>query len=151
VVETVAGGAVVSADGLPGLNPSCLQNVQILAVDDDPESRDLMRLQLEMFGAVVTTAASAADALARLPACLEAGQRVVLLADIGMPGEDGYALIRNVRNLPGGGNGRIHAVAVTAYAGPEDRARALALGFDAHFVKPVDPAALVATLSRVAR
>jgi CheY-like chemotaxis protein len=131
------------------MSPSCLQDLQVLAVDDDPESRELIRLQLEMFGAAVTTAATAAEALARLPACLAAGQRVALVADIGMPGEDGYALIRNVRNLPAGGNGLVHAVAVTAYAGPEDRARALALGFDAHFVKPVDPAALVALLSRL--
>jgi signal transduction histidine kinase/ActR/RegA family two-component response regulator len=149
VVEPVLGGEAVSAGGLPGVNPACLQNLQVLAVDDDPESRELIRLQLEMFGAVVTTAATAAEALTRLPDCLAAGGRVALVADIGMPGEDGYALIRNVRNLPAGGNGRVHAVAVTAYAGPEDRARALALGFDAHFVKPVDPAALVSLLSRV--
>jgi PAS domain S-box-containing protein len=151
VVDPVISGAAVSPAGMPGLDPSCLAGLSVVAVDDDPESRDLIRLQLEMFGATVTTAATATEALKHVGDGLATGRRVALVADIGMPGDDGYALIRNVRALPSAGNGRVRAVAVTAYSGLEDRARALALGYDAHFVKPVEPATLVATLSRLGR
>ena len=151
VVDPLVGGVAVSPRGLPGFEPTCLAGLHILAVDDDADSRELIRLQLEMFGAAVTTAATAPEALARLPECVASGRRVVLLADIGMPGDDGYALIRQVRDLPKLNTGHIHAIAVTAYTSLQDRARALALGFDAHYPKPVDPATIVSALSRLTR
>jgi PAS domain S-box-containing protein len=151
VVDPFVGGVAVSPGGVPGLEPTCLAGLHILAVDDDPDSRELIRLQLEMFGAMVTTAPTAPEALARLPECVATGRRVVLVADIGMPGDDGYALIRRVRDLPEPDTGHIHAIAVTAYTSLQDRARALALGFDAHYAKPVDPATIVSALSRLTR
>jgi len=150
VIDPVMNVAAPAA-GLPGLQPSCLAGLLVIAVDDDAESRDLIRLQLEMFGAAVITTATAAEALAQIRDWLAAGRRLALVADIAMPGEDGYALIRSVRALPDGDNGRVHAVAVTAFSGREDRERALDVGFDAHLVKPVDPATLVSTLSRITR
>jgi CheY-like chemotaxis protein len=76
------------------------------------------------------------------------------LSDIGMPDEDGYALIRQVRNLPPDRSGTIPAASLTAYAGAEDRRRALLAGFNMHVPKPVEPAellAVVASLGRIAR
>ena len=73
-----------------------------------------------------------------------------MIADIGMPGEDGYDLIRKVRALPLDQGGRIAAVALTAYARPEDRLRALRAGYQMHVPKPVEVAELVAIIARVA-
>jgi CheY-like chemotaxis protein len=76
----------------------------------------------------------------------------VLLADVGMPEEDGYSLIRKLRALEGQQNGsRLPAIAVTAYATATDRERALAAGYDGHVAKPVDPAALTRAIARVAK
>jgi CheY-like chemotaxis protein len=74
----------------------------------------------------------------------------VLVSDIGMPGEDGYALMRKVRSLAPGRGGRTPAVALTAYAGEADRTLAFEAGFDAHVAKPVEPEALLATLADLA-
>jgi CheY-like chemotaxis protein len=105
---------------------------------------------LEDCGCEVTTAGSVSEALARI------GEGVpdVLLSDIGMPGEDGYELIRRVRLLPSPAGGDLPAAALTAYARPEDRRRLLNAGYSIHLPKPVEPAELVAvvtTLSRFAR
>lgn len=75
----------------------------------------------------------------------------ILVGDIGMPGEDGYALIRKVRALEKDRGGAILAVAVTAYAHPEDRARALLSGFQAHVAKPVEPVEFVALIAGLAK
>jgi CheY-like chemotaxis protein len=78
----------------------------------------------------------------------------VLISDIGMPGEDGYALIRRVRSLPQDGGGRVPAIALTAYVKADDRRKALAAGFQTHVGKPVDPdelALVVAGLVGVTR
>jgi CheY-like chemotaxis protein len=74
----------------------------------------------------------------------------VLVCDIGMPGEDGFALIQRIRTLPAEAGGRIRAVAVTAYARGEDRRRALASGFTLHMSKPIDPGELVVSVARLA-
>ena len=74
----------------------------------------------------------------------------VLVCDIAMPGGDGFALIREVRSWPPANGRRISALALTAYARPEDRARALAAGFDLHLAKPVEPADLVRTVAHLA-
>ncbi len=92
----------------------------------------------------MTVAASAAEALA----ALAAEWADVLVADIGMPGEDGYSLIRRVRGLAGGAE--LPAIALTAYAGDGDRRRALDAGFQVHLAKPVDPGELLAAVLALA-
>ncbi|TAK19658.1 MAG: response regulator [Myxococcaceae bacterium] len=120
-----------------------LRGVRLVVVDDDPDARDLMRALLEPCGAVVEVAGSASEGLTLL-------RRVrpdVLLSDLGMPGEDGYELIRKVRALPAAEGGRTPAVALTVGARAEERTRVLLTGFRAHVPKPVEPAELVAVLA----
>jgi signal transduction histidine kinase/ActR/RegA family two-component response regulator len=123
--------------------PDELAGAQILIVDDEPDARDLLAAVFAPCQAIVTTAGSAADALEQL-------QRVrpdVLISDIGMPGEDGYALIQKVRALPAERGGRVPAVALTAYARMEDRTRTLLAGFNMHVPKPVEPAELLVVVA----
>jgi PAS domain S-box-containing protein len=129
-----------------GFNPE-LNGLRVLVVDDELDSRDLLKVLLELCGAVVATAGSAAAALELL------GREKfdVLISDIGMPEEDGYSLISRLRELPGGrGGGNVPAIALTAYAGAEDRTRALRSGFQMHVAKPVDSAKLVAAVASLA-
>jgi PAS domain S-box-containing protein len=121
--------------------PRMVPGVRCLVVDDDPDGREVLRATLERQGMIVSVACSAGDALEQL------GSAQMLLADIGMPGEDGYALIRQVRQLPPERGGRIPAIAVTAYASEPDRERALAAGFDRHLAKPVPHDQLIDTIS----
>jgi CheY-like chemotaxis protein len=123
--------------------PPELSGVRALVVDDEPVARELLRTVLETAGALVTVAASAAEAAG----VLERERPEVLISDIGMPGEDGYALIRKVRALPPEQGGVIPAVAVTAHARTEDRTRALLAGFHLHVPKPVEAAELVAAVA----
>jgi PAS domain S-box-containing protein/prepilin-type processing-associated H-X9-DG protein len=116
-----------------------LVGLRVLAVDDEPDARAVLRRLLEANGAVVRTAGSAAEAMGLLAAEVPD----VLVSDIGMPGEDGYALVARLRRRPPDAGGTVPAIALTAYARAADRARALSAGFDAHLVKPVDPADLV--------
>jgi CheY-like chemotaxis protein len=74
----------------------------------------------------------------------------VLVSDIGMPKEDGYSLIRRLRALPPGQGGQVPAVALTAYARTEDRARVLQAGYQAHVIKPVEPAELLTAIAALA-
>jgi CheY-like chemotaxis protein len=90
---------------------------------------------LARYDAAVTTATSVESALA----AFERVSPDVVLSDLGMPGEDGYALIRRLRELPPERGGRVRTVALTAYARPEDRDAALAAGYDRHLAKPIDP------------
>ena len=117
----------------------------MLVVDDDADSRRLTAAMLERAGATALAAPSAADGRAAL------AERAfdVLVADIAMPDEDGYALIRHVRSAADGG--RLPAVALSAYAREQDRERALAAGYDAHLTKPIEPEVLVQVLARVVR
>jgi signal transduction histidine kinase/CheY-like chemotaxis protein len=123
-----------------------LDGVRVLVVDDERDARDFLTLVLQRAGASVVTAGSAAKALR----VLESDQVDVLLADVAMPGEDGYALIRKVRALALEDGRRIPAAALTAYAGVADRARALSAGFDRHVAKPVAPTDLVALVASLA-
>jgi PAS domain S-box-containing protein len=122
-----------------------LRGVSILVVEDDPDGRDLVTEILRSRGATVRAAASAAGALAALAEF----QPMVLVSDIGLPETDGYALIRQVRALAGGAAG-VPAVALTAYARPEDRDKALAAGFQRHLTKPVVPDVLCAVVAELA-
>ncbi|HWS55612.1 MAG TPA: ATP-binding protein [Pyrinomonadaceae bacterium] len=129
-----------------GRQPAILSGLRVLVVDDEQDALDLIRVVLEQGGARVTTAADAAAALAEFGA----SRPDVLVADIGMPGEDGYQLIRRVRALGLEEGGSVPAIALTAYASEGDRALALAAGFHLHVPKPVDPAELVRLVAGVA-
>jgi len=123
-----------------------LAGVRVLVVDDQAGARDAVSAVLEQCGARVAVAASSVEALEALATF----RPDVLVSDVGMPGEDGYALIRRVRALASEDGGRIPAAALTAYARVEDRRRALLAGYQAHVPKPVAPAALVAVIARLA-
>ena len=119
-----------------------LKNARILAVDDQEDARDLLRLILENAGAEVTTASSAAEVLE----LLGRASYDALIADLGMPQMDGLELIRRVRQtLPAPAN-ELPAAALTAYARSDDRISAVASGFQMHLAKPVNPTELVAAI-----
>jgi len=124
-----------------------LDGQRILVVDDDDDTTRTLAVLLSLQGAEVRTAASAAQGLE----IVAAWQPHVLLSDIGMPGEDGYAFLERVRALPAERGGRVPAIALTAYARVEDRVRVLSSGFEMHLTKPVDPAELLAVVVTVAR
>jgi PAS domain S-box-containing protein len=141
IAEAVAApGPATAAAPETGL-PRPLEHVRVLVVDDDTETREVMAVALGLQGALVTTAPSVAEAVA----AVERDWPDVLLSDIGMPGEDGYDLIRKVRGLEAERGRHIAAIALTAYAAAEDRRRVLEAGYEAHLAKPV-PAATVAPL-----
>ncbi|HMG53854.1 MAG TPA: ATP-binding protein, partial [Kofleriaceae bacterium] len=126
--------------------PPALVELRVLFVDDDEDARDIVRTVLEECGCVVRTADSVAAAMVAFIAEVPD----VLVSDIGMPVEDGYALIRRVRALPASQGGKVPAVALTAYARSDDRRRVLTEGFMMHMPKPVEPAELVAVVANVA-
>jgi signal transduction histidine kinase/ActR/RegA family two-component response regulator len=120
-----------------------LAGVRVLAVDDDPDSLEVLVQVLSESGADVRRATCMAESLA----LFSTWQPDVLLSDVEMPGGDGYALIREIRGLPPDRGGLVRAVAVTAYGRMEDRIRSLASGFEEHVTKPFDPAELVAVVA----
>jgi len=122
-----------------------IEGVRVLVVDDEMYARVLLKRILETCNAVVTAAESADEAIE----LLQRGKFDVLLSDIGMPGEDGYSLIKRVRALGRASGGDIPAIALTAYARGEDRIKAVAAGFQMHIAKPVEPAELVAMIAGV--
>jgi CheY-like chemotaxis protein/anti-sigma regulatory factor (Ser/Thr protein kinase) len=123
-----------------------LRGRRVLAVDDDTSTQDLVATMLLMYGVSVRTAGRASDAIK----ILSEWRPDVLLTDIAMPGEDGYALIRRVRALPSS-IGDIPAVAQTAYTDPQSVQDAFAAGFDAHLGKPLEPHVLADALTKVLR
>lgn len=123
-----------------------LQGLHILVVDDEPDARELVGAVLERKGATVTTAATVADALA----AIEQARPDVILSDLGMPGEDGYSLIRRLRSRSPERGGRIPAAALTAYASAQDRTRALLAGFQSHVPKPIEASELAAVIANLA-
>ena len=123
-----------------------LNGVRLLVVDDEADARDALVGLLERYGAHVRPAASVAEAMA----ALEADVPDVLISDLGMPGEDGYELIRRVRLLPAEAGGRSPSLAVSAYATDEHRKKVLLTGFQKHLEKPVAPAELVTEVARLA-
>ena len=128
------------------LNGLRLDGVRVLIVEDEADARECMTVVLEDCGATVTAVDSVSAALR----VLEQSPTDVLLSDLGMPGEDGYALIRQLRARERERGGRIPAAAVTAYARSDDRERILHAGFDAHVGKPVEPAELAQLVSELA-
>jgi PAS domain S-box-containing protein len=134
----------------PAVTPpeaSCLSGTKVLVVDDEQDARELVRRILEEFDADVVIAASAPEALE----VLGRERPEVLVCDIGMPGMDGYAMIREIRAGIVPGMETVPAVALTAFARGEDRRRALEAGFQAHVAKPVEAPTLVSAAARLAR
>jgi CheY-like chemotaxis protein len=129
-----------ASPGLRGDPAERFGDLHVLVVDDDQDTRDVLMHMLRRSGATVVTAPSAAEGLAAI------AQRVpdVILADIGMPGEDGYAFLEQVRRIVPAD--MAPAIAITAFARPEDRQRALEAGYQAHLPKPLDPATIVAAI-----
>lgn len=120
-----------------------LDGVHALLVEDDDDSRKLLGTMLKRYGARVTSTKSAAEALR----AFEDDLPDVLVSDIGMPDEDGYALIRKLRSLPVEKGGRTPAIALTGYASRKDRERALAAGYQQHMAKPIEQAEIIAAIA----
>jgi PAS domain S-box-containing protein len=143
----------LSADGIhpeppAPIEPTALAGIRVLVVDDDADARELVRVMLGNYGAEVIQAASADEALE----LISRQPPDVLVSDIGLPNEDGYALLRRMRGLPQ--TARLPALALTAYASSADQRRAVEAGFQRHVSKPVEPAELaraVASLVAEAR
>lgn len=138
-----------SASGQKNLlkNDSKLSDVRVLVVDDEADARELIAIILQHNGAQVTTTASVREALQ----ALEIYQPDVIVSDIGMPDEDGYTLIRQVRALEAQRGKFFPAVALTAFARAEDCQQALMAGFQSHVTKPIQPAELVAVVASLAQ
>jgi CheY-like chemotaxis protein len=124
-----------------------LHGVRILVVDDDRDALSLVREVLENTGATVVTAYSAEDALDKL----HRHGANVLIADLGMPGMNGFELIERIRASDDIGIRDIPSAALTAFARSEDRARALRVGFEMHLSKPIEPGELMAAAAALAR
>ena len=142
-IRAVGQRAVVPAKAADESASRMLAGARALVVDDEADARELIRFVLEAEGAHVTTAESAGTALHLF------GSRSfdVLVADIGMPEQDGYSLIRAIRSLPPSDGGGTPAVAVTAYASLREREGVLDAGYDWHLPKPVEPEQLIAAVS----
>ncbi len=124
-----------------------LSGVRALVVDDEEDSRVLVSRILQDCAAEVAAVGSATEALEQLPKL----HPDVLISDIGMPELDGYHLIRAVRALDAGDGGATPAVALTAFARPEDRLQALRAGYQMHVAKPVDPSELIVVVANLTR
>jgi PAS domain S-box-containing protein len=136
---------------LTGSNPLAnrqpsLNDLRVLIVEDAPDARELVAAMLEGCGAEVVAVGSAGEALEEM----ERQRFDVLISDIGMPLMDGYALIEKVRRLPLERGGGIPAIALTAYAGVEDRMRMLSAGYQSHLPKPVEPIELTTVVADLA-
>jgi len=112
-------------------------------VDDEADARELVAMVLAQGGAEVRTSVSVTEALA---ACDE-WRPDILISDIGMPGEDGYMLIKKLRARENESGGHIPAIALTAYGRQEDRQRALSVGYESHIPKPIEPVELLAAVA----
>jgi signal transduction histidine kinase/ActR/RegA family two-component response regulator len=142
--EDATTGAVPEAKAPSGIR---LDGIRVLVVDDEHDSREVMAHTLEDCGASVSLAGNAREALE----ILEQSEMDVLLADIAMPDQDGYALIRQIRSSGAGRIATIPAAAVTAHARDEERRQALAAGFHLHLAKPFEPGQLMRTVQALAR
>ena len=127
------------------VDDSLLNGVRILAIDDHIDARESLSTLLEQFGACVSTAGSAAEALAVLPQV----KPEILIVDIGLPDEDGYSLLKRVRALPLREGGQIPAVALTGFTREQDRRMAASVGFQRHLAKPVNIEELLSTLKHL--
>ncbi len=149
VISTTFGVGKVSATAPQGrelARPEALAGSTVLVVDDEDDARELLRVVLESCSVNVLEASTVRDALTTI-----ATQPVdFIVSDIGMPEEDGYSLIRKVRALADQGKARTPAIALTAFASPEDRTMALLEGFNVHMTKPTEPGELLLALADLA-
>jgi CheY-like chemotaxis protein len=152
--STTAGPSSSAGAANLSRNTADLAGLSVLVVDDEPDARDVIARVLERAGASATRCASVREAVA----ALRSARPDVIVSDIAMPNEDGFDLIRIVRDMAGslstssssGPNMPVPALALTAYAREEDRARCLSCGFGAHLAKPVDPAELLGVVAQLA-
>jgi CheY-like chemotaxis protein len=151
--------AIASKDGTIGERPgdrtffkdeampdTRLKSIKVVAVDDNADSRELLKALLERSNAEAVVVSSGPEALA----AIKNAHPDVLVCDLAMPGMDGYELLENVRRLEAE-LGELPAIAFTAAARNEDRARTRRAGFRAHLAKPVDPNKLITTILELAR
>jgi predicted PurR-regulated permease PerM/CheY-like chemotaxis protein len=138
---------VPEANAPPPMRTGRLAGLRVVVVDNEPDALALLVMVLERAGATVASASSVAEAYS----LISAARPHVLVSDIGMPQEDGFDLIRHVRNLEDRESRNLPAVALTGYAMPEDRQRAFLAGFQAHVAKPVDPQELISVVADLAR
>lgn len=122
---------------------SVLSGVKVLVIDDELDARELIKRILIHYQASVTTAATAAQGLM----LLQTDKPDVIISDIGMPEKNGYQFIRDVRNLSGENGGETPAIALTAFARPEDKISAISAGYQGHLTKPVEPRELIVAIS----
>lgn len=122
-----------------------LEGLRILVVDDERDAAEMLAAILQEFGAVARFCTTAAEVLETLASATFD----LLISDIGMPHQDGYQLITQIRALPADRGGELPAIALTAFARSEDRTRALTAGFQAHLPKPVELAELLAVVGSV--
>jgi len=145
VVETQQPGPVPDDLAPEAVDSSLLDGVDVLVVDDDEDARVLLQMTLSRYGAAVTTVGSAGEALAALDRAVPH----IVLSDIGMPHQDGYDLLRQVRARPPERGGMIPAIAVTAYASATDRSSSKAAGYQAHVSKPFEPGDVARLVKRL--
>jgi PAS domain S-box-containing protein len=139
-----AQSSVATAPPLP--EAPDLAGIKVLVVDDEPDTRDMLRTMIEQLGAQVRVCASSGEALQ----VFHEWAPDVIVSDIEMPGEDGYQLMRQIRELPPEHGGKTPAVALTAYARTDDRLRAFSAGYQMHVAKPADPLELAAVIASLA-
>lgn len=122
-----------------------LRGISVLVVEDDEDARALIQTMLELNGAEVVSTSSAAGALDALAIAVPD----VLISDIAMPDQDGYALLREIRELPPERGGQVPAIALTGYAGASDKADTFAAGYQAHISKPIEPPQLMDVIEKL--
>lgn len=128
-------------------NLQSLEGLQVLVVDDNQDSLELVKIILEGYGTRIVTATSACEAIDAIAQF----KPDVLISDIAMPSEDGYTLIRKIRTLSPEQGGLIPAVALTACVVQEERVRAFEAGFQVHLPKPLEPDQLIAVVANLAK
>ncbi|XXX80969.1 response regulator [Sorangium sp. So ce134] len=145
--QPAAPGGALAPGGRRAACSPVLAGTRVLVIDDAPDMRDLMTHLLAGAGAEVRVAGAAREGFE----LIEPWRPDVIVSDIGLPGEDGHALIRRIRALPADRGGKTPAIALTAHAGKSARDRTLSEGYQVHIPKPVDPAALIEVIARIAR
>ncbi|MBD3882719.1 response regulator [Phormidium tenue FACHB-886] len=135
--------AARSTEAAPVATAVQLERLHVLIVDDQPDAQAILTAVLEQAGARVTAVASVEQALHAVAHC----QFDILISDIGMPEQDGYALIRQIRAMPTEALRRLPAIALSAYAAADDRLQAIAAGFNEHLPKPIEPNLLISIVA----
>ncbi len=144
---TVSIAVASNGTGGRGASHSVIRDKRVLVVEDDTDTRELLAAILDAEGAVVETAPSASEGME----ALQRFQPHILVSDVGMPGEDGYAFLRRVRRLPPQQGGCIPALALTAFSAPGECTRAIEAGFTAYLAKPVSAEGIASAVADLIR